>query len=186
MFAVFLVFRVLLVLRCPWPVSSVSPGTLIFLDVLVPLVSVTLVSLLPSSSWVSSVSVSVLNSPLLSVAAALLRHAIAGALFLFGSRVVTVFPSLDLPHTSVIPAPAGVTGVLTHETSADDDLASDLECRLVSGPQKPTNFPSSASHADGLAYGVVFVVEILGEGSIPRYSSSPLYWSVLRPEACYL
>ena len=67
-----------------------------------------------------------------------------------------------------------------------DDLVSDLECRLVSGPQEPTNFPSSASRADGLAWGVVFVVEILGEGSIPRYSSSPLCWSVLRPEACYL
>ena len=85
-----------------------------------------------------------------------------------------------------VSAPAGVTDVLILEASDDDDLVSDLECRLVSGPQEPTNFPSSASRTDGLAWGVVFVVEILGEGSIPRYSSSPLCWSVLRPEACYL
>ena len=67
-----------------------------------------------------------------------------------------------------------------------DDLELDVECRLVSGPQEPTNFPSSASRADGLAWGVVFVVEILGEGSLSRHSSSPFCWSVLRSEACYL
>ena len=67
-----------------------------------------------------------------------------------------------------------LTDVLTRGASGDDDPALDLECRLGSGPQEPTNFPSSASRADGLAWGVVFVVEILGEGSNSRYSGNLL------------
>ena len=74
----------------------------------------------------------------------------------------------------VVPAPERVNNVLTRRASDDYDSALDLACRLGFGLQEPTNFPSSASRADGLAWGVVLVVDILGEGSIPCYSSSPL------------
>ena len=51
----------------------------------------------------------------------------------------------------IFPVPEGVINVLTHRASDDNDPSLDLECRLGSGPQEPTNVPSSMSHAGGLA-----------------------------------